>query len=62
MGFLYGSIEQILHSKPLLLRSVNYDSFIYTIKKRKKEKCCLVYLFIWAIEGNILNEKEKKNQ
>jgi len=62
MGFLYASIEQILHSKLLLLRSVNYDSSIHTIKikKRKNEKYCFVYLFIWVIKGNILNDKEKK--
>ncbi len=59
MDVLYSSMEQILHSKPLLLRSVNYDSFIHTIKKRKKEKYCLVYLFIWVIKGNSLKDKEK---
>jgi hypothetical protein len=54
MEFLYPSIEQILHSKPLLLRSVNYESFIHTRKKRKKN----IRLFIWVIKRNILKDKE----
>lgn len=41
MEFLYPSIEQILHSKPLLLRSVYYDSF-----KERKKKTSFVYSFI----------------
>jgi hypothetical protein len=45
MEFLYPSIEQILHSKPLLLRSVNDESFIHTRKKRKKN----IRLFIWVV-------------
>jgi hypothetical protein len=45
MEFLYSSIDQILHSKPLLLRSVNYDSFIYTTKEKKERKKYSIYLF-----------------
>jgi hypothetical protein len=37
MEFLYPSIEQILHSKSLLLRSSTDDSFMHTIKNERKE-------------------------
>ena len=47
--FLYPFIEQIFHSRHLLLRSVNYDSSLV----RRQRNNDLLYLFIHVIKGNV---------